>query len=91
MTTMMTHTAPAAESGKPSFADRIRDTMSRLALDEQGAAAYLGVPIFTLRKWHSGERKPSAAVIRLLDVLGTVEVLSPTIHTSFLPSNPTNP
>lgn len=60
--------------------------MHRLALDEPQAADYLGVPVFTFRKWASGERQPSAAVLRLLDVLGTVEALAPALHAGFLPS-----
>ena len=60
--------------------------MTRLGLDEPSAADYLGVPVFTFRKWASGERQPSAAVLRLLDVLGTVEALAPALHAGFLPS-----
>lgn len=60
--------------------------MARLNLDETRAAAYLGVPVFTFRKWASGARKPSAATLRLLDVLGTVEVLAPALHAGFLPA-----
>ena len=61
--------------------------MTRLNLDETRAAAYLGVPVFTFRKWASGARKPSAATLRLLDVLGTVEVLAPALHAGFLPAH----
>ena len=60
--------------------------MTRLRLDDNQAADYLGVPVFTFRKWASGERQPSAAVLRLLDVLGTVEALAPALHAGFLPS-----
>lgn len=70
----------------PTFADRIRETMDRLNLDESGSAIYFGVPVFTLRKWVTGERKPGAAVVRLLDVLGTIEALAPAIHAGFLPA-----
>lgn len=59
--------------------------MHRLHLDENQTADYLGVPVFTLRKWAKGERSPSAAVLRLLDVLGTVEALAPALHAGFLP------
>ena len=59
--------------------------MERLHLDEPSAADYLGVPVFTFHKWATGERKPSAAVLRLLDVLGTVEALAPALHAGFLP------
>lgn len=70
-----------------SFAARVRDTMHRLNLDEPRAADYLGVPVFTLRKWCTGERQPGAAVLRLFDVLGVVEALAPGLHASFLPAH----
>ena len=69
-----------------TFAARVRETIARLNLDETRAADYLGVPVFTLRKWTTGERQPGAAVMRLLDVLGMVEALAPALHASFLPS-----
>ena len=73
-----------AEAG--IFAARIRETVARLGLDEPSAADYLGVPVYTLRKWATGERVPSASAIRLLDVLGTIEALAPALHAGFLPS-----
>ena len=57
-----------------TFAAQLRATLTRLNLDEPRAAEYLGVPVFTLRKWCSGERQPGAAVVRLLEVLGAVAV-----------------
>jgi hypothetical protein len=63
---------------------------TRLNLDESQAAAYLGVPVFTFRKWAAGDRKPTAAVARLLEVLGMVEAMNPALHDSFLPA-PTEP
>ena len=86
---MSTTRKPRAARPEPSpdtFAARVRDTMRRLNLDEREAADYLGVPVFTLRKWCSGERQPGAAVMRLLDVLGMVEAMAPALHVSFLPS-----
>ena len=68
-----------------TFAARVRETMHRLNLDESRAADYLGVPVFTLRKWATGERQPGAAVLRLFEVLGMVEALAPALHASFLP------
>jgi len=64
----------------------IRATVERLALTDDQAADYYGVPKTTIRKWLSGEREPSAAVGRLVEILGTVEALAPTLHDSFLPS-----
>lgn len=74
-----------------SFAARVRETIARLNLDETRAADYFGVPVFTLRKWCSGERQPGAAVLRLLDVLGMVEALAPALHASFLPAQAATP
>jgi hypothetical protein len=68
-----------------SLAERVRHTLERLNLDEPRGAAYLGVPVFTVRKWITGERQPGAAVGRLLDVLGMVEAMAPALHNSFLP------
>lgn len=63
-----------------SFAARLRQTMDRLTMTDTQGADYLGVPVFTFRKWLAGERRPSAATVRLLDVLGIVETMAPTIH-----------
>lgn len=59
--------------------------MDRLHLDEPRAAEYLGVPVFTLRKWVKGERKPSAATLRLIEVLGLIEALAPAMHEALIP------
>ena len=69
-----------------ALALRLAQTRFRLDLSPAEMADYLGVPIYTLRKWESGERGSSAAVMRLLDVLGMVEALAPALHASFLPS-----
>lgn len=74
-----------------TVAERVRQTVDRLNLDEPRAAEYFGVPVFTVRKWCTGEREPGAAVARLLDVLGLVEALAPALHASFLPPVSTTP
>ena len=61
------------------------DLMARLSLTEGQAAAYFGVPVFTFRKWANGERGLSAAVLRLIEVMGIIEAVSPGIHDVFLP------
>ena len=71
-----------------TLAERVRHTLDRLHLDDTRGAAYLGVPVFTVRKWITGEREPGAAVARLLDVLGMVEAMAPALHGSFMPSEP---
>jgi hypothetical protein len=68
-----------------SLAERIKQTLERLHLDDTRGAAYLGVPVYTVRKWITGEREPGAAVARLLDVLGMVEAMAPSLHGSFMP------
>jgi DNA-binding transcriptional regulator YiaG len=71
-----------------TLAERVRQTLERLHLDDTRGAAYLGVPVYTVRKWITGEREPGAAVARLLDVLGMVEAMAPALHGSFMPSEP---
>jgi DNA-binding transcriptional regulator YiaG len=68
-----------------TLAERVRHTLERLHLDDTRGAAYLGVPVYTVRKWITGEREPGAAVARLLDVLGMVEAMAPALHGSFMP------
>jgi DNA-binding transcriptional regulator YiaG len=68
-----------------SLAERVKQTLERLHLDDTRGAEYLGVPVYTVRKWITGEREPGAAVARLLDVLGMVEAMAPALHGSFMP------
>lgn len=67
------------------FSVQIKSTIDRLKLTDNQAADYLGVPVHTLRKWLTGEREPSAATYRLIEVLGMLEALAPAIHQSLLP------
>jgi hypothetical protein len=80
-----TPSKPVKTPAAGSLAERVRHTLERLNLDEPRGAVYLGVPVFTVRKWINGEREPGAAVARLLDVLGMVEAMAPALHGSFLP------
>jgi DNA-binding transcriptional regulator YiaG len=68
------------------FAARIVATMDRLNLNEARAAEYLGVPVYTLRKWRTGERAPAAAAVRLLYVLELLEAIAPALHAGLLPA-----
>jgi DNA-binding transcriptional regulator YiaG len=72
-------------SRSSGFAERIKSTIERLQLTDNQAADYLGVPVFTLRKWLTGEREPGAATYRLVEVLGMLEALAPALHESLLP------
>ena len=67
-------------------AQRIKDTITRLQLTDTQAAHYLGVPVTTFRNWVTGQRAPGAAVMRLLEVLGTVEVMNPALHAALMPA-----
>ena len=68
-----------------------KSLQTRLSLDEPQAAAYLGVPVYTYRKWAAGDRKPTAAVTRLLEVLGIVEAMNPALHASLMPAQKQTP
>ena len=57
---------------------------ARLGLTRQGLADYLGVPRPTLNKWLTGDREPPAALRRLVEVLGLVEVLCPALHDALM-------
>jgi hypothetical protein len=59
--------------------------MERLTLTDTRAAGLLGVPVFTFRKWAAGQRAPSAAAVRLLAVLGTLEALAPDVLAALTP------
>lgn len=75
--------APAA---LPSFAQDLGALIARRGLDEPRAAGLLGVPVFTLRKWTAGTRAPSAAAVRLLDVLGTLDAIAPALLDALTPA-----
>lgn len=86
----MTET-PSKQPKKPipgTVAAQVVQTVERLGLSEAQAAQYFAVPVYTVRKWITGEREPGAAVARLLDVLGMVEAMAPALHGSFMPSEP---
>ena len=70
---------------KPSKNPVFVNLCTRLNFTDDQCAAYLGVPVPTFRKWITGERAPSAAVHRLIEVLGVIEALAPDLHKSFIP------
>ncbi len=69
----------------PQFAQDLAALIDRRGLDETRAAGLLGVPVFTLRKWTAGIRAPSAAAVRLLDVLVTLDTLAPALLDALTP------
>lgn len=80
----MTNIKKPAVERSTGFAVDIKATIERLGLSEKQAADYLGVPVFTLRKWLTGERAPGAATHKLIEVLGMLEAMAPAIHESLL-------
>ena len=73
----------------PTIAERVSAIQARLDMTDDQCADYLGVPIHTLRNWRTGKRIPSAVVYKLLDVLGMVEALAPSLHGALVPSKVT--
>lgn len=67
-----------------SNAETLKQTAARLGLSEMTMAAYLGVPVFTYRKWENGTRGMDAAPRRLLDVLERIENEAPDLHLSLI-------
>lgn len=59
--------------------------IARHNLCETQAAGLLGVPVFTLRKWTSAQRAPSASAVRLLEVLGLLEAVAPALLDALTP------
>jgi hypothetical protein len=79
----MTDKKPAQN---PDFVAALAALMTRHQLTEVQAAALLGVPVFTLRKWRTGTRAPSAAAVRLVEVLDLVAVLAPALIEGMIPA-----
>jgi len=75
----------------PQFTADLLAFTERQALSDTRAAGLLGVPVFTLRKWTSGQRAPSAAAVRLLSVLGTLEALAPDVLAALTPPEGSKP
>lgn len=64
--------------------DRLNDLMNRHSMTRKDLALYLGVPPHTVKHWLDGTRMPSAATIRLLQVLGIIEAFAPAIHNQLI-------
>ena len=77
---------PQTPATVPPFTAALLALMDRRGLDAPGAAALLGVPVYTLTKWTTGTRAPSAAAVRLLDVLGTLEAIAPGVLDALTPA-----
>lgn len=76
----MTHQKSAHASDFAALRDRLGFTIDQ-------ASEYLGVPVPTYKKWESGEREPSASVLRLVHVLGFMEAMAPALHEALIPKS----
>lgn len=65
--------------------EKIRALMARRKMGQNETAHYLGIPPGTLGNWMQGTKKPSASVVRLIEVLGMVEVFAPHVHDNLIP------
>ena len=79
----MTDKKPAQN---PDFVAALAALTTRHQLTETQAAGLLGVPVFTLRKWTTGTRAPSAAAVRLVEVLDMVGALAPALLAGLIPA-----
>lgn len=70
----------------PPFSATLAALIERQGLTPGQASALLGVPVYTLRKWLAGQRVPSAAAVRLVDVLLTLETLAPDMLAALAPT-----
>lgn len=70
----------------PEFSPALGALITRHQLTETQAAGLLGVPVFTLRKWQAGTRAPSAAAVRLVEVLDMLNALAPALLDALIPA-----
>ena len=63
----------------------LRAMLDRLDLNQAQGAAYLGVSKQAFGTWLSGQRTPTPAVRRLVDILAMLEVVSPDLHAHLMP------
>ena len=68
----------------------LKQWQSDLGLSEAAMAAYVGVPVHTLRGWIKGTRKPDAAPLRLIAVLQLIETRAPVLHLDLINEARTN-
>ena len=65
--------------------NQIIDLRTRLGFTVAHCAQYLGVSTHAVIKYENGTRAPSRALIRLIGVLQTLEVMAPDIHAHMMP------
>lgn len=69
----------------PVFVAALASLIDRHQLSETQTAGLLGIPVFTLRKWRTGDRAPNAAAVRLVDVLDMLSTFSPALLAGLIP------
>ena len=62
----------------------LKQWQSDLDLSELAMAAYIGVPVHTMRGWIKGTRKPDAAPLRLMHLLQMIEQCAPVLHVDLI-------
>lgn len=65
--------------------NQITDLRTRLGFTVPQCAQYLGVSTHAVIKYENGTRAPSRALVRLIGVLQTLEVMAPAIHAHMMP------
>ena len=65
--------------------NQITQLRERLGFTVAQCAQYLGVSTHAVIKYENGTRAPSRALIRLIGVLQTLEVMAPDIHAHMMP------
>ena len=65
--------------------NQITQLRERLGFNVPQCAQYLGVSPHSIIKYENGTRAPSRALIRLIGVLQTLEVMAPDIHAHMMP------
>ena len=53
-------------------------------LSAAAMARYMGVPVYTYRKWEAGTREPTASAVRLLEVLSLIYTHAPKLHNQLI-------
>ena len=88
-TTTETTTTEASETAASETAATTENPFTlmaaRLGLDETRAAGLMGVPVYTWRKWASGQRQASASAYRVLELLAMMEALAPDLLAALVP------
>lgn len=60
-----------------NFRVALHGLMQRQGMSQAELAIWLGVPISSLRKWLNGERQPSQATVRLVEIMAALETIAP--------------